>query len=57
MEKEMEKGMNTIKTVKFGLNVNIYIMKELKVKNITKEIWYLKENFYLIDLILEIGMI
>ena len=34
----MEKEKNIMKMVKFGFNVNTYIMGELKVKNITKEI-------------------
>ena len=34
----MEKEKNIMKMVNFGLMVNIYIMTELKAKNIIKEI-------------------
>ena len=53
----MEKEKNTMKMENFGLNVNIYMVKNLNVKNILTEIQNMKEIIYLVDLITDIGMI
>ena len=53
----MENQKNTMNLANFGLKVNIYLVKELNVKNILEEIQNMKEIIYLADLIMEFGMI
>ena len=53
----MENKKTTMNLANFGLNVNIYLVKELNVKNILEEIQNMKEIIYLADLIMEFGMI
>ena len=57
MEKEMERGKNLTFLVIQNMMVNIFMVKELNVKNILEEIQNMKEIIYLADLIMEFGMI